>query len=153
MKSLKKVLESSIYFFCFLTIIQVSAQSNPVNLKKNPELNVDTTTILALIKQGNDSSNNNPSFAYEKLNLALKYSENNQFYLGEAIASTKLAKLYFGSNINKSLEFYNRSLRIYEKYKIGGFDNLAETMLYIAEAYDESGRQDSNAHDFYNLDR
>ena len=153
MKSLKKVLESSIYFFCFLTIIQVSAQSNPVNLKKNPELNVDTTTILALIKQGNDSSNNNPSFAYEKLNLALKYSENNQFYLGEAIASTKLAKLYFGSNINKSLEFYNRSLRIYEKYKIGGFDNLAETMLYIAEAYDESGRQDSSAYYFYTLDR
>ncbi|MDA3614306.1 tetratricopeptide repeat-containing sensor histidine kinase [Polluticaenibacter yanchengensis] len=129
------------------------AQPPAINIKTNLELNIDTADILNIIKQGGDSSNSNPSYAYEKLNLALKYAEKNKFYLGEAIAYTKLAKLYFGSNTNKSIDYFNRSLKIYEKHKIGEFDNLAETILYLAETYDESGRQDSSAYYFYTLDR
>jgi two-component system NarL family sensor kinase len=111
----------------------------------------DTNDIVALIAKGAAQTDKLPTEAFNDLQFAIKSSENIQFTKGVAKGSVKLARWYFGNDIDSAISMGLLALQKFEQSGSASVDDLAEAHLLLSEAYDESGKKDSSAYYYYLL--
>ncbi len=110
----------------------------------------DTASILKLINDGSKIWNTQPEKAQELVNDALARSIAANYRKGIVIAYARLGRWNFGSNINKSVEFAQKALAMFDNNVIAP-ETKADMHLLLAEAYDEQGHTDSSAYYYYLL--
>jgi signal transduction histidine kinase len=111
----------------------------------------DTTEILKLIEKGITVTDESPKEALTYFAQALENSKAINYENGEALASAKLGRWYFGNDVGKSIELANNALQIFQKNKHEPLDKITDMHLLLAEAYDEQGKKDSSAYYYYLL--
>ncbi len=111
----------------------------------------DTTEILKLIEKGITVTDESPKEALTYFSQALENSRAINYENGEALASAKLGRWYFGNDVGKSIEMANNAIQIFQKNKHEPLDRITDMHLLLAEAYDEQGKKDSSAYYYYLL--
>ncbi len=128
---------------------KLSAQNaeKPVNVVQQ----YDTSSILRLLEEGNRLADKNPEEALQDFVTAAERSRFLKYTRGIALANTKMAKWYFGSNTDKTIDYGRQALHYFEILALPSTEEKAEVHLLLAEAFDEQGRQDSSAYYYYLL--
>jgi two-component system NarL family sensor kinase len=137
-------------FFLLMLPLLAGAQLTASSEDRKP---IDTSAVLQLLEKGQKISQSQPDEALRYFTEALQLSKQGRYPRGVALASAKCGRWYFGNNINKSIAFAREAMDIYEEKGVGTAENIAETHLILAEAYDEHGRKDSSAYFYYLLGR
>ncbi len=110
----------------------------------------DTSFILQLLNKSESLRDSLPEQSLQIVNDALQKSISSGFKKGEAIAYARLGRWYFGNDINKSTDYANKAINIFES-GITAPEEKADMHLLLAEAYDEQGKTDSSAYYYYQL--
>lgn len=111
----------------------------------------DTTAILTLINTGTGLVDRKPDEALQYYIKADIQSEALKFITGQALANARIARWYFGSNSDKTIEYSRKALQFFELNNGRYADVKADVHLLLAETFDEQGRQDSSAYYYYLL--
>lgn len=129
----------------FVHVNTASSQADSIKIVS------DTNAILNLIEKGSKLSEKMPNEAFQYLNNAWQSSKATAFPKGEALASARLARWYFGNDVGKSISLANNALSSFEKNNWNSTYDIADLHLLLAEAYDEQGKKDSSAYYYYLL--
>lgn len=128
---------------------KVSAQNAEKAVNAVPQY--DTSSILNLLEDGNQLADKNPEEALQDFVIAAERSRYLKYSRGIALANAKMAKWYFGSNTDKTIDYGRQALHYFEIMTLPSTEEKAEVHLLLAEAFDEQGRQDSSAYYYYLL--
>lgn len=111
----------------------------------------DTAAVLLLINEGAGLVDKKPEEALRYYVKAEEQSKALNFITGQALANAKMARWYFGSNSDKTIEYSRKALQFFEVNNGWYADVRADVHLLLAETFDEQGRQDSSAYYYYLL--
>lgn len=138
-----------LFYYLPIILVWLCGVFTPVQAQN--QYSKDSGVIFTLLHQGRNIADTAPTRAFGLYAQAMEHSRQIHFVPGMVSALTHTGTWYFGSDIDKAIQYGNQALQLYEKQELRDINLKAPIDLLLAEAYDEKGKHDSSAYFFYRL--